>query len=193
MKKDSYKNGFISSNLLFIFFVFFIVACIFIIYHPSTLIKLLHDISQVKKSTSTNVIPTPITSLQNPLISQTPIKKNRQLVSLAKREPAEEWGKAQKIGEHTYTIKLGQDDRMGTPQEIYEALNTYRSAHNRGTLAWDDKLTTYTQERANLFKSIKNTDEHAGFNNFLEHEDGFFKLGFNQVGENSYYGGSTAF
>lgn len=98
------------------------------------------------------------------------------------------WGVAQKIGEHTYTIKLGSDERMGTPNEILSALNIYRQTQGKGTLQWDDKLGNYAQQRANTFKSISTTDEHKGLNDFLDHEDGFVKLGYNRIGENSYYG-----
>lgn len=179
MKKNDLKLGFISNFLLFVFFIFFIGFCIFIINKPLLILPIISNIE----------IQTPPAKINNPLISQMPIKKSRLPRPTIKIIPTEEWGKAQKIGEHTYTIKLGHDDRMGTPQEIYEALNTYRSAHSRGFLAWDDKLASYAQERVNLFKSIKNTDEHAGLNGFLEHQDGFVKLGFNQIGENSYFGG----
>lgn len=100
-----------------------------------------------------------------------------------------DWGVAKQINEHTYTIKIDYDTSMASGQEILFALNAYRQTHGKGSLSWDQRLADYATGRANLFKSIGNTDSHAGFENFLNNEDGFSKLGFNRLGENSYFGG----
>jgi uncharacterized protein YkwD len=49
-------------------------------------------------------------------------------------------------------------------------------------------LGNYAQERAKYLNSIKTVDKHVGFNDFLENQDGFNKLGFNLLGENISYG-----
>lgn len=100
----------------------------------------------------------------------------------------EPWGVAKQIDDVTWTMKVGEDERIGTPQEIFEALNVYRKQHNKGQLAWDQNLADFAQERADLFDSIKNTDKHAGFKNCMENEDCASKLGRNYIGENSAYG-----
>lgn len=102
--------------------------------------------------------------------------------------PTIEWGKALQIGEKTWTINVGMDERMATPQEIFEALNSYRQRYSRGTLTWDNKLAEYAQSRANTFISLGKTDAHAGFSNFIDNEDGFNKLEMNGLGENSSFG-----
>jgi uncharacterized protein YkwD len=99
------------------------------------------------------------------------------------------WGVPEKVDDVTYTIRVGYDERMSSPQELFDALNQYRAVHERHSLAWDDRLASYAQGRADHFKQTQNTDKHEGFNSFLENEDGFNKLGFNRLGENSYYGG----
>ncbi|OGK20576.1 hypothetical protein A3C23_05265 [Candidatus Roizmanbacteria bacterium RIFCSPHIGHO2_02_FULL_37_13b] len=104
------------------------------------------------------------------------------------KENTDPWGVAKKIGDHTYTIKLGHDNAMGSPNEIYEALNNYRNQMNKGYLSWDEKLAQYAQKRADYFKSINSTDEHAELNDYLDNRNGFVELSFNKVGENSYYG-----
>lgn len=101
----------------------------------------------------------------------------------------EEWGVAKEIEEGTYTIRVGNDAAMGNPQEVFAALNAYRNTNGRSSLTWDDTLGRYAQSRAEYMDSIQTTDKHAGFNTFLEKEDGFNQLGFYQLGENSYYGG----
>lgn len=106
----------------------------------------------------------------------------------AKPVPTEEWGKAIKAGEHTYRINVLNDDRMGTPDEILKALNDYRARYGAQPLKTDPRICEYTQSRANYFNSIKTIDAHKGFEDFLENQDGFAKLGFQKVGENSSYG-----
>lgn len=97
------------------------------------------------------------------------------------------WGKATQLDEHTWTMRLQADSRMATAQEIFNALNAYRQGKGRGSLSWDDKLASYAQDRATFFTSNGKLDGHAGFQSFMDN-DGFGKLGFNALGENSSYG-----
>lgn len=98
------------------------------------------------------------------------------------------WGVARKIDSHTYTMTLQPDNTMGTSREILAALNTYRQQHGKGTLAWDDKLAGLASARAEYFSQKGNLDNHAGFLDYLNNQDGFRKLGFAYVGENSSVG-----
>lgn len=102
--------------------------------------------------------------------------------------PAGEWGVARQVGEHTWTMRVGDDERMATPQEILTALNEYRVRRGSQRLTWDEKLGNYAQGRANYLASIKNVDAHKGFEDFLKNQDGFEKLGFSSLGENISYG-----
>lgn len=77
---------------------------------------------------------------------------------------------------------------MAGPKEIMAALNEYRRRYGSAILMWDDKLATYAQSRATFFVGNKGLDEHKGFVNFLNNEDGFNKLGFTALGENASYG-----
>lgn len=76
----------------------------------------------------------------------------------------------------------------GSAQDILTALNAYRQKHGKSVLSWDGKLAGYAQERADLFARINDLDSHAGFRDFINNQDGFVKLGFYQLGENSGYG-----
>lgn len=125
----------------------------------------------------------------NPPVADPALVIPQEKVTYHKTTDQEQWGVAKKIGEHTYTIKVGEDARMATAQEIVDALNAYRRTQGKGELTVDNKLTEYAQSRADFFKSQKTTDAHAGFSAFLDNEDGFTKLGFTKLGENSYYGG----
>ena len=99
------------------------------------------------------------------------------------------WGVAQKVDDVTYTIKVGYDDEMASPQEILTALNQYRAVHEISNLVLDDKLVAYAQSRADYFISIGSTDKHQGFDEFLNNDDGFSQLGYRRLGENSFFGG----
>lgn len=99
-----------------------------------------------------------------------------------------EWGKAKQISEHGWTMNVGYDAKMATPQEILTALNTYRQRHGRSSLNWDDRLANYATQRAKYFTQINDLDEHAGFSDYLKNEENFKNLGFWSLGENSSFG-----
>lgn len=100
----------------------------------------------------------------------------------------QEWGTSKQLSEHTWTIKVGQDTKNGSAQEILTALNNYRQRHGKGTLSWNDALANYAKERASYFASRGDLDSHAGFSDFVKNQDGFTKLGFFALGENSSLG-----
>ncbi len=79
-----------------------------------------------------------------------------------------------------------------TAQSLFSALNNYRAKNGKAALAWDDKLGNYAQTRADHFRAIGNIDNHAGFNDFIQNQNGFAALGFNSLGENSSFGGTTS-
>lgn len=144
--------------------------------------KLLPNISPITPTNSSSVAfqlpnlstPTP-TPFKNPSSNEIPTDQDP-------------WGTAIKTGEHTYKIKVQNDEKMGTPEEVLQALNTLRIRNGAQPLKTHPKLCEYTNQRAKFFTSIQNIDSHAGFQDFLLNQDGFNKLGFGQLGENSSYG-----
>jgi uncharacterized protein YkwD len=118
----------------------------------------------------------PITEKQKKIIRPTPT---------VDKEP---WGVAKQVNEVTWTMKVGEDEKMATAKEIFEALNVYRQKYGSQVLNWDTKLTNFAQDRAKYLNGIKSVDKHEGFITFVEKEDGFNKLGFNALGENISYG-----
>ncbi|MCX6727040.1 MAG: CAP domain-containing protein [Candidatus Shapirobacteria bacterium] len=80
------------------------------------------------------------------------------------------------------------DSKMGTPSEILAALNVYRQKKGSQALVWDDNLGKFAQDRADYLATIKSTDGHKGFEDYLKNDDGYVKLGFNWLGENISYG-----
>lgn len=94
---------------------------------------------------------------------------------------------AQKINDVTWKVSnISNDDHMASPQELLNALNSYRGSHGVGNLAFDQKLGEYAQGRADLFSKNGSLDSHAGFQNYMNN-GGFDLSGFNSLGENSAY------
>ena len=98
------------------------------------------------------------------------------------------WGVAKQLDEHTWKIKVAQEPVMATADEIFKALNNYRVSRGSSALNWNQKLADYAISRSKYFNKIKNLDGHKGFVDFMNNQDGFNKLGFNQLGENASIG-----
>lgn len=71
--------------------------------------------------------------------------------------------------------------------ELFEALNIYRQKNGQPALYPDSKLQSYAKQRSDYFLNIGRIDNHDGFNNLLKN-DGFNKLGFMELAENSSFG-----
>lgn len=128
-----------------------------------------------------------------PTLTMTPIPTQKIVKVISTKIPVRavptgEWGVARQVGEHTWTMQVGHDERMGTPKEILDALNEYRVRRGSQRLTWDEGLAKYAKSRADYLFSIKSTDEHKGFVDFLEKDNGYDKLGFTWVGENISFG-----
>lgn len=79
------------------------------------------------------------------------------------------WGQEFKIDEYTSASYFGPDDHMSTADELFNAMNIYRSAHNLPTLSKNDTLCSIAQNRANQQKEF----------GYLSH-DGFQEAGKSQ-------------
>lgn len=71
--------------------------------------------------------------------------------------------------------------------ELLEALNNYRGENGQTPLSIDPKLQNYAKQRSDYYLTIGKIDNHDGFNNLLKN-DGFKKLGFMELAENSSFG-----
>lgn len=74
-----------------------------------------------------------------------------------------------------------------TVNNVLNALNAYRKQKGVGQLSIDIKLQEFAQSRANYFASTGSMDNHAGFQRMMQ-DNGFVKMGFNALGENSSFG-----
>lgn len=147
-----------------------------------------------------NISPaSPIVKIGQPAIdrvevSPTPLPVEKEVVIEKKivvpeeELTPEEWGVAKQIDDVTWTIKVGQDTRMTTADELLVALNDYRSRHGAGGLSRDGNLAGFAKARAAYFASIGGLDQHKGFIEYAESEENMRKLGFYGVGENASYG-----
>lgn len=116
-----------------------------------------------------------------------PAKYERLKITPAADSPRK-WGPARKIDTYTYTMDVTHDDQMASAAEIVSALNLYRQSKGVGSLQNDQTLTGYAQGRADFFASRNAMDSHAGFQDFINNQNGFNQLGFFSLGENSSLG-----
>lgn len=128
-------------------------------------------------------ISVPVPSIPVPTPTPTIFRK---IVTPA--DDGQPWGVAKQIDDVTWRMKVGQDAKMATANEVLLALNEYRKRYGSSALNWNTKLADYAKLRAEYFNKIKNLDGHKGFIDFLNNQDGFNKLGFNQLGENASFG-----
>ena len=137
-------------------------------------------VSLITPTPTPSPTPTPI-----PTPTQIPIKQTSNDFQNA---TTTKWGVAKQLTAHTWTLQVGQDLNMATPQEILVALNNYRQNHGSQPLSWDDNLANFATERANSFNQSGKLDEHAGFYLYLANSDNQKQIGFYNLGENSSIG-----
>ena len=76
-------------------------------------------------------------------------------------------------------------DNPKSIQNILDALNSYREKRGISKLSLNPTLAEYAKFRVSHFVNISSIDNHEGFKSFIQNEDGFNKLGFMSLGENS--------
>ena len=145
-------------------------------------------LSSISAPTPTVIVATLPTV--SPVISQNPTTTTVQQIPKETSTKAQDsaWGVAKKIDSETYTVKVGEDSQVATPQEILDALNNYRAVHGKNKLEWSQSLADFAQSRADLFNKNGALDNHAGFNALFQNTDNVKKMGFMRLGENSAIG-----
>lgn len=151
---------------IILFIEIFVTAPPRINFPQRTIYRAVTQVSPSPSITPTNT-PTPIpTYIPTPPITLTPAPTNKPVIKL-------------------------NSNSSTTASNILTALNNYRAKKGVGTLSWSQILASFAQSRANYFASIGSPagglDNHAGFNNYIA-DDGFNKLGFWALGENSSQG-----
>ncbi|MFH1186984.1 MAG: CAP domain-containing protein [Candidatus Levyibacteriota bacterium] len=166
-----------------------IVLILFLIYPSLGLqVNQLFDNAKTPERKILAYIPSP-TPLPTPIKPTIIIKKSLENAKIiAQKDESEPWGVSKQISEHTWTMKVGEDQEMAIPQDILEALNSYRSIHGKGILSWNNSLASFAQSRAEFFNKEGKLDEHAGFNSYFGDPENIKKTGFLKVGENSSVG-----
>lgn len=180
-KKEHFKFGLISLPIALVWSVLFIGGML--AWSPATR-KLEKQNAIIAAEALNAVSPIPIstpsaTVKPKPKVTQDPYKNDPNLKDA-------KWGEAVKVREHEYTMKVGRDATMGSSQEIFEAVNNYRSVKGVGRLEWNEKIAALARERVLELPSDKTP--HEGYYRRI-HEDGFYdEYGVNGVGENASLG-----
>jgi len=140
--------------------------------------------TQVTTLPTVTVISSPVLTLRPTFVKPKPTYVPRP-TAVGNTAP---WGVSQHLNSDTYTFKIAPAANMGNPQEIFKALNDYRRRFGSQALTWNTNLANFAQSRANYLASIRKTDGHAGFIDYLNNQDGYNQLGFTWLGENISFG-----
>lgn len=143
---------------------------------------------KIDQPVSSTLLPSPTLTFAPTIATKNEDDNNKTITIAPKVVSTEEWGVAKQVDDVTWTIRLQQDERMATPEEILAALNIYRNRHGAGPVMWEQNLANYALERAHYFNTIHNLDKHEGFKQYLQSEENVRRLGFSALGENSGYG-----
>ncbi len=89
----------------------------------------------------------------------------------------EETWKVEKIDDKTTSTKFPEDDRMGTAEELFVAINNFRQAHSISTVQKHDTLCRIAQTRANQLLELGQLDGHAGMSDLAHSQQDFDNMG----------------
>ncbi|MCL4415336.1 MAG: CAP domain-containing protein [Actinobacteria bacterium] len=143
---------------------------------------------EVKGKTSKNSLNADVVEEEVPLeMLITPTAVPTVVPVVQEQSPKDDWGKAQQLTEHTWTIKVGQDGQLAGAQEIFNALNNYRNNKGKGSLGWEQSLADFAKTRADQFNREQKLDDHAGFMSYFS-QDKMREMGLRGAGENSAVG-----
>lgn len=106
------------------------------------------------------------------------------------RQPAPNvpWGQTEKLGPGLYRTYVGQDEKMGSPDEILTSLNAYRKTHGVGQLRSDENLCKLAEMRADQQEKIGTLDSHKGLIDYMNDPNHWKDLDIKAIGENASYG-----
>jgi uncharacterized protein YkwD len=99
------------------------------------------------------------------------------LVAENNKPDSEDLWKVEKINEVTTDTQFPADSRMGTPEELFVAINNYRGAHNIPLVQKHDTLCRIAQTRANQLLELGELDQHAGMNSLAHSQQDFNNMG----------------
>lgn len=83
----------------------------------------------------------------------------------------------EKVDDHITKIALPPDPRMSTTDELFDAMNSYRRAHNVQAITKNDLLCSIARNRANEQLARGDLDNHAGFDKYAQDQEEFYRMG----------------
>ncbi|MBT6755732.1 MAG: hypothetical protein HN981_02145 [Candidatus Pacebacteria bacterium] len=85
--------------------------------------------------------------------------------------------KVEKIDDKTTDTRFPADERMGTSEELFIAINNYRSSHSISQVQKHDTLCGIAQTRANQLLELGELDYHAGMDSLAHSQQDFDNMG----------------
>lgn len=153
-------NKIIKRNKIFIprFFILFIVFLLFLSFSNRS--SLYERLAPAKNY------------YQKPEITE--LKSN---IKVFKPTPAPFNWTVEKVDEHLTKIALPPDPRMSNADELFEAMNNYRKAHNVQIIQKSDLLCGIAKNRADEQLANGKLDGHAGFEKYAKDQQEFSTMG----------------
>ncbi len=136
----------------------------------------------------THLISIPTTKLQQIASTSATVPLPTPPVTNPNPVPKVPWGTTEKLGEGLYRTYVGQDQRMGTPEEILTALNIYRRNHGVGEVRSDNNLCQLATWRAASQQKAGDLDGHQGLKDYMNDPKHWQELDIKAIGENASYG-----
>lgn len=137
--------------------------------------------SALDEASSLETTPTPVPSvLPTPKPTKQNLPSNTNMPSTQWKKSSDNWEeqwKVEKIDDITTDSRFPADDRMGTPEELFVAINSYRSAHTISQVQKHDTLCRIAQTRANQLFELGELDQHAGMDSLAHSQQDFDNMG----------------
>ena len=90
--------------------------------------------------------------------------------------PTPDWS-VRKVDEHMTEFSVPISEAMSTPQELFNAVNSYRASHSLRTLTSNSTICNIAQKRAEEQVAYGGLDNHAGFAKYGDSQNEFTHLG----------------
>ena len=147
---------------------------IFLVVLMTPVIILARENERMRKQELTRVFPTP-----TPMVSLTPTPTSKPTTKPAVKtnEPTANPWLVEKIDEKTTDARMPRDERMATADELFTAINNYRTSHGVGSVEKHQTLCNIAQTRANQLLELGELDSHAGMKSLAKSQLDFDNMG----------------
>lgn len=116
--------------------------------------------------------------VKSPSVSPTPYSLESKVKQNLTKPNSESFNwTVEKVDEHLTKMQLPADDHMSTANELFDAMNNYRKAHNIGLIDQTPGICDIAQKRAQEQLGNGDLDGHAGFDKYVQNQNELSAMG----------------